>query len=433
MKRNIKYLSFIGTFFATLLIIFNVKAANATISVSGNNSAIVGNTITVTVTLSSASSLGSWDFTVGYDTSKLRLTYSDAESSQRAVGYASGAGQTSKTYTFKFKTLASGNANIYINSAEVYGWDRNLMSVTKGSKSISLKTQQEIQASYSKNNYLKSLSVEGYDLTPEFNKEKLEYSLELDSTIEKININASVEDKTASVTGTGEKELIEGENIIDIIVTAQNGNTRKYIIKANVKELNPINVKIDGKNYTVVKRKKVLTIPDNFIETTVVINDEEIPAFYNEITKYTVVGLRDEEGNIDLYLYDLDSGKYTLYQELNFNSNKLFLLDVPNKIPEGLKKVKITVNEEKINAYKFDYSDIYYIIYGMNLNTGNKDFYMYDSEEHTIQRYDTTMLDKVTEEKDKYLTVVIVLSCVCFLAMLFLLIEVNKYHKKNEV
>ena len=433
MKKSIKYLSFIGTFFATLLIMFNVKAANATISVSGNNSAVVGNTVTVTVTLSSASSLGSWDFTIGYDTSRLRLTYSDAESSQRAVGYASGAGQTSKTYTFKFKTLASGNASVYINSAEVYGWDRSLMSVTKGSKSISLKTQQEIQASYSKNNYLKSLSVEGYDLTPEFNKDTLEYSLDLDSTIEKINISASVEDKTASVSGTGEKELIEGENIIELVVTAQNGNTRKYVIKANVKELNPINVKIGDKNYTVVKRKKVLTIPDNFTETTVVINDEEIPAFYNEITKYTVVGLRDEEGKIDLYLYDLDSGKYTLYQELNFNSNKLFLLDVPNKIPEGLKKVKITVNEEKINAYKFDYSDIYYIIYGMNLNTGNKDFYMYDSEEHTIQRYDTTMLDKVTEEKDKYLTVVIVLSCVCFLAMLFLLIEVNKYHKKNEV
>lgn len=432
MKKNIKYFSFIGTFVFALLIAFNVKAANATISVSGNNSAVVGNTVTVSVTLSSASGLGSWDFTVGYDTSKLRLTYSDAESSQRAVGYASGAGQTSKTYTFKFKTLASGNASIYINSAEVYGWDRNLMSVTKGSKTISLKTQQEIQASYSKNNYLKELNITDYSLTPEFDKNTLEYSVELDSTVEKINVSAKSEDWTASITGTGEKELIEGENVIEIVVTAQNGNTRKYIIKANVKELNPINVKVGDKNYTVVKRKKVLTIPDNFTETTVVINDEEIPAFYNEITKYTIVGLRDESGKVDLYLYDLNSGKYTLYQELNFNSNKLFLLDVPNQIPKGLKKVKITINDEKINAYKFDSNNVYYIIYGMNLNTGNKDFYMYDSEEYTIQRYDSTMLDKVTEEKDKYLTVVIVLSCVCFLTMLFLLIEVNRSNKKNE-
>ena len=87
------------------LININVKAANATISVTGNNSAVVGNTITVNVTLSSSSSLGSWDFSVGYDTSKLRLTYSDAESTQRAVNAAQGAGQTSKTYTFKFKSI----------------------------------------------------------------------------------------------------------------------------------------------------------------------------------------------------------------------------------------------------------------------------------------------------------------------------------------
>jgi len=416
------------------LININVKAANATISVTGNSSAVVGNTITVNVTLSSSSSLGSWDFSVGYDTSKLRLTYSDAESTQRAVNAAQGPGQTSKTYTFKFKALSSGTAKIYINSAEVYAWDdRSLMNVTKGSKSISLKTMQEIQASYSKNNYLSSLSVEGYDLSPKFDKDTLEYTVELDSTIERINVEGSVADRTASLTGTGEKELVEGENLIEIIVTAQNGNTRKYMIKANVKELNPINVKVGEDEYTVVKRKKILTVPDNFVETTVVINNEEIPAFYNEITKYTIVGLKDKEGKVNLFLYDLDSGKYTLYQELNFNSNKLFLLDVPKKMPDGLKEVELEINDKKIKAYKFDYSEIYYIIYGMNLNTGNKDFYMYDSEEHTIQRYDSTMLDKLTGEKDKYLTVVIVLSCVCFLTMLFLLIEVNKYHKKNEV
>ena len=43
-------------------------------------------------------------------------------------------------------------------------------------------------------------------------------------------------------------------------------------------------IEINGKKYTVVKRKNILTIPDNFSETTVVINNEEIPAFYNEIT-----------------------------------------------------------------------------------------------------------------------------------------------------
>ena len=80
-----KIISFLITLISIFFINVTVKAANATISITGNNSAVVGNTVTVSVTVSSATSLGSWDFTVGYDTSKLRLTYSDAESSQRAV------------------------------------------------------------------------------------------------------------------------------------------------------------------------------------------------------------------------------------------------------------------------------------------------------------------------------------------------------------
>ena len=433
MKKYIKLFSLTLTLFLSIFLLnTNIKAASATISVKSNSSVVVGNTVKVTVTLSSSTSLGSWDFSIGYDTSLLRMTSSTAESGQRSVGYVSGSGQTSKTYTFNFKALKSGTAKVYVNNAEVYAFDESLMSVSKGSKSISIKTQAEIEASYSKNNYLKSLSVDGYDLSPSFDKETLEYTVELDSTVESINVNATVEDSKASIIGGGEIAVVEGSNTIELVVTAQNGNTRVYKIAANVKEVNPINVEVNNKKYTVVKRKSALTAPDNFKETTVVINNEEIPAFYNEITDYTVVGLKDEEGNIGLFIYDLDSGKYTKYQELNFNINKIFLLDAKD-IPKGLKETTITINEKEVKAYKFDDNSIYYIVYGINLNTGNKDFYMYDSEEYTIQRYDTTMIDKLTKEKDRYLSIVLVLSCVCFLSMLFLLIEVNKYNKiKNE-
>ena len=59
---------------------------------------------------------------------------------------------------------------------------------------------------------------------------------------------------------------------------------------------------------------------------------------------------------------------------------------------------------------------------------------LYDKLENSVQRYDTLLLNKVTKEKDKYLALVLVLSCVCFLTMLFLLIEVNRDNKrKNEI
>ena len=72
----------------------------------------------------------------------------------------------------------------------------------------------------------------------------------------------------------------------------------------------------------------------------------------------------------------------------------------------------------------------YYLLYGTNTTTGYTGYYLYDKKENTVQRYNTDILDKVTKEKDKYLSIVIVLSCVCFLTMLFLLIEINK--KRND-
>lgn len=430
MKKYIKNLCFIITLLVSVIALDNtVKAASSSINVSSNNTVVVGNNITVTVTLSSSASLGSWDFTIGYDTSLLRLVSSTMESEgQRSVGYASRSGQTSKTYTLVFKALKSGSAKVYAYGSTVYGFDESSMSVTNGSKTISIKTQAEIEASYSKNNYLSSLSVDGYEISPSFNKDTLEYSLDLDSSVENVKISAAVEDKTASVNGIGDITLVEGNNKIEIVVTAQNGSTRTYVININVEEKNPIRVKVDGKDYTIVKRKNTLTIPENYVETTVNISNEEVPALYNDIINYTLVGLKDSNGNIKLFIYDSNTEKYILYQELGFNSNKLFLLE-SDEIPKGLEKTKIKINGEEVPAYKIDDNSIYYVIYGMNLNTGNKDFYMYDSEEHTIQRYNTDMLDKLTNEKDRYLSIVLVLSIVSFLSILFLLIEINKNSK----
>ena len=58
-------------------------------------------------------------------------------------------------------------------------------------------------------------------------------------------------------------------------------------------------------------------------------------------------------------------------------------------------------------------------------------YYLYDTKENSVQRYDTTMLDNITQTKDKFFSVVLVLSCVCFLTMLFLLIEVNRDNKRQ--
>lgn len=80
---------------------------------------------------------------------------------------------------------------------------------------------------------LKNLVVNGLELTPKFSATTHEYKIDVKSDIDKINVLGEATDATSAVTGVGDYNLITGENIINIKVTAQNGNTETYKIIVN--------------------------------------------------------------------------------------------------------------------------------------------------------------------------------------------------------
>ncbi len=81
------------------------------------------------------------------------------------------------------------------------------------------------------NNWLASLTVDGYALTPAFDVNMTtEYSLSVSENISSINIYASTVNKNARVSGTGTISLASGTNTVSLVVTAQNGKTRTYNI-----------------------------------------------------------------------------------------------------------------------------------------------------------------------------------------------------------
>lgn len=334
------------------------------------------------------------------------------------------------TITVYFSALKVGSATISVNANDVSDASGNEF---KGSRSIKINVVKKnnstinVNPNYSKNNYLKSLEVEEYQITPDFNKDTLEYTVTLTPGTEKINIKAQAEDNKANIKGIGEVSVSEGTNTINITVTAENGNEKVYKIIATNEEKDPIIVNINSNEYTVIKKTEILGSIDGYKNSTVNINGFSIPTLFNEITKVNLVGLKDKDGNIKLFSYDSQTGKYREYIEISFNKMNLYIKE-NNK--SKYKKVKIKVNDIEVIAYKIDGIDDYYLLYGTNTLTGNTGYYLYDTEENSIQRYNTILLEKVTKEKDKYLSLVIVLSCVCFLSMLFLLIEINRYNKK---
>lgn len=80
------------------------------------------------------------------------------------------------------------------------------------------------------NNKLSSLSVNGYTLTPTFNRDTQSYDLIVDPSVSQVGVVAQAIDSGAVISGAGTVQLSSGVNVITITVTAKNGTTRTYTI-----------------------------------------------------------------------------------------------------------------------------------------------------------------------------------------------------------
>lgn len=253
--------------------------------------------------------------------------------------------------------------------------------------------QKEIDPDKASNSYLKSLSIEGVKISPAFNKDKMEYTAVVAGDKEKITIKGEVEDEKASVEGLGEVELKEGINRIEIKVTAENGEVRNYILTITRKEKNPIEVTINKKKYTVVKKEIGLKVPEGFTKTTVVIDKQEVVAYSNSFTGYLLVALVDEEGNASWFIYNQKNGTYTKYSELKSNGLRLIILEAKKKdVPYKYKKTTFKINEDEVVGYALELGSDYRLVYALNMDTGEKGFYLYDMKENTFQRFYNTQV-----------------------------------------
>lgn len=436
MKRIRKVLCLIVfTFVFTIGFRTNVEAASAYVSISSSASTIVvGNNVTFYVTVSGDSPLGVWDYGTSASSN---LTYISGSPVLKTGILPPNKTTKSVSYQFTYRAKASGNAAFSFRLSNIYDVNENPMGIGGTlDKYVNIITQAQLEASYSKNNNLSSLAIEGYQLSPAFNKNTLEYSIELPNGTTKINIIANKEDSKANIQGAGSVDVVEGANRFEIKVTAQNGSVKTYVLNVKVKELDPILVKVDGKEYNVVRKKEQITAPNStYTEKVIKINDLEVPAFENKKLGYTLVGLKDSDANINLYIYDEKNNTYTLYKEYNFKSSIICILDDTNKIPDGYSKATVKIGKDNVTAYKLDKTSKFYLFYGVNVETGKKNLYVYDSNEETIQRYNGEELLKDSVQKEElYQYIIIGLGSLLIITYFILLIVIisNSRKKKKE-
>ena len=98
-----------------------------------------------------------------------------------------------------------------------------------------------IKSNASPNNWLSTLKVGNYDINFDAGKTS-GYSLEVGSAVSSVNISATTVNAKAKVEGVGTVALKEGNNTINVVVTAENGDKRTYTvnIKRNIENKIPL-------------------------------------------------------------------------------------------------------------------------------------------------------------------------------------------------
>lgn len=269
---------------------------------------------------------------------------------------------------------------------------------------------------------LAELSVLGYEISPAFNRDTQEYFVEVPLTQENVTIDAKTLGSKAQIQGTGNYEVKEGNNVFEIAVTAENGETKTYKLNVAVVDKNPIIATINQKQYTVVKQAKLLKKPNLYEETTIKINDIEVPAFKNETNKLIIVGIKDENNQILYATYN--DGKYDIYTEVT--SKNLLLYITEGKLEE-YKKTSVTINEKQYSAYEIN--DRFVVVYAMNVNNGEYGYYKYDKKDETFQYYE---IDKAEQKEINVFVVISVILGILLVISIIAQIVINKKKLKIE-
>ena len=424
-----------------------VTAGSASVSCVGGGTVTNGNTFTIT-------------FSGNADTSAVfagRVEYnSSVISSQSGTDFWQEGKSVSQRYTFK--AIAPGTANVRIVNLDIstdlgdnldhlpYSSTCSITVVNPTASNNSASTPNTSSsnvnsnnANLSSNNNLSSLSIEGVNITPEFDRGELEYSAEVANNVEKIIIHAEAADSNATVSGYGEKELVEGVNEFNIIVTAENGSTKTYTILVTRQEKDPIKVNINGEEFTVLRKApEKIEVPAGFTETTIKINGEDVVAYKDAKKKVTLILLADKKGKASFYMYNEKDKTYSKFIETSSSLN-LALLDIIDEI-SGFRKEVMTINGNKVSVLVSNKNKNFILVRAINLDNMEEGLYIYDKDNKSFIKYDGDIYSPslnakgfkgiMTSIKDSGYGIFIALGIVVVLLLLILALALGVKNKK---
>ncbi len=240
-------------------------------------------------------------------TNNFKLAYMDMS----GVGFTN-----AKLVTVNFKSVGSTcSATINYTNVEIGNTDAVAVTGNNASSNITV---------LSNNNNLESLSTSVGTIN--FNPSTTSYSLQVDSNVTSITINATAV-SGATLSGTGSKNLGYGNNSFSITVTAQSGSKKTYTVNINRKDdrssdntlkslvinegtLEP-NFNGNTTSYSLlvpfeVTSLKINAVVNNSKASVSTVGNEN---FISEETQNVIIRVTAENGNVKEYVIAVTRGK----------------------------------------------------------------------------------------------------------------------------
>ncbi|MDD5935808.1 MAG: cadherin-like beta sandwich domain-containing protein [Clostridiales bacterium] len=297
---------------------------------------MVGDQITVTLTVKTDANLGDFDGSIIYNSTVLEYVQGPSciaggDGMLRIEDMDASSSWNLRSYVMTFKAIDFGDCEFaFVDAPLAYEYESgNAMSVSATTKTISVLSLPEA----SDNAELAVLKLGKSELTPSFDSKVMEYSTIVDSTTTQLVLSAIPVDSKAKVSVEGNKNFEVGNNKVVITVTSEAGTSQQYIIQVVKEDRETVSLPVakeesqksdsdgsfrtsveggitlihGGFEYTVVKETDGITIPDGYVKTSIKVNGNTIPVYQlaaNAQDDYLLLVLQNQFGQTNLYRYD---------------------------------------------------------------------------------------------------------------------------------
>lgn len=406
MNKIKKLLAFICILIvSTAMIPAYYAKADETARISiGSASGTVGDTVTVTLTVSASNSIDAAAIPVSYDNSVIKPVGSGNSGIVSFALLDAAAYGATESISMKFEIIAAGTTTLSVAGdakVSVNGERAAIQSSSSGT------VTGKAPVSYSSDNTLSSLQISQGTLSPAFSPEITTYNASVDSDVEELVVSAVANDSNAKVSVSGRK-MDPGRNTTTITVTAEDGSVKKYIIyttraagsneqetqteaetqtEVQTEQTDNIQVTIDKVQYTVIQDYSEHELPEGYEETEIDYNGGKIIAGKGLKTGLILMYLESDNGEGGFYVYDENAKTFSPYNTVDEPQVTFVVLPIPDSVnkPDGYTLTRFTMNGKEVDVL-IDADRQYCLFYGVS-SSGEKGWFSYRISDATIQAY----------------------------------------------